>query len=644
MSSFTWIRLQGYQSASFVSPVAVVTTLQLLAPSLPGPRTLPAQTMLTCATISTKGSPVPAPPAPTDISATNLDAPEPTLERTTMICPTQEPSQSQLAALAIPPEVVPNYLSKLSPSTPINIPLLSSYLRDHPDRALVDNLLTGLTQGFRIGFQGPRSPKEYSNLLSARDNPSIISKNILKEVQLGHTAGPFLSPPFPNLQVYPIGVVPKKHSSDWRTIFHLSYPKHHSTSVNAHISPSDYSLHYITVDNAISIIQNLGQGCFMSKLDIKSAFRNIPVHPLDWELLGMKWQGMYYFDTVLPFGLRSAPYLFDQFSCMLEWVIKTKLGIPYVIHILDDFFFVTKPPRSDCLTALCNILCLFTELDIPVAPGKTFPPSTSLEFMGVLLDSNKMEARLPLDKLTRTKEALHKWSHKKSATLKDLQSLIGTLQFACRVVVPGRAFLQRIISLTKGISNSRWHIKLNTEFRKDVSMWLSFLEHWNGVSFFLGDTVLSSPDLQLFTDASGSLGYGGYLNGQWFQSHWLPQHSLNPVTGISIDWQELFAIYIACFLWGPHWSGKRICFWCDNLPVVTIINSKRSKSSRIMDLVRSITILTLVHNFTFTAKHIPGLDNSIADSLSRFQMDRFHSLAPNASPTPCIIPPSAMAI
>ena len=344
---------------------------------------------------------MPAPSAPTDTSATNLDAQEPILERTIMISPTPDPNQSQLAALAIPPEAVPNYLSKLSPS---------SYLHDHPDRAHVDNLLTGLTQGFRIGFQGPRAPQEYSNLLSARDNPSIINKNILKEVQLSHTAGPFISPPFPNFQVYPIGVVPKKHSSDWRTIFHLSYPKHHSTSVNAHISPTDYSLHYITVDNAISIIQSLGQGCFMSKLDIKSAFRNIPVHPSDWELSGMKWQGLYYFDTVLPFGLRSAPYIFYQFSCMLEWIIKTKLGIPNVIHILDDFFFVTKPPRSDCLTALCNILCLLTELDIPVAPGKTFPPTTSLEFMGVLFDSIKMEARLPLDKLTRTKEALHEWS------------------------------------------------------------------------------------------------------------------------------------------------------------------------------------------------------------------------------------------
>ena len=94
---------------------------------------------------------------------------------------------------------------------------------------------------------------------------------------------------------------------------------------------------------------------------------------------------------------------------MIEWIIKNKLGIPNVIHILDNFFFVTSPPRSDCLTALCQILCLFTELNIPVAPGKSFAPATSLDFMGILLDSTRMEARLTLDKLIRTKEALQQW-------------------------------------------------------------------------------------------------------------------------------------------------------------------------------------------------------------------------------------------
>ena len=151
MSSFTWIRLRAYQSPSFVIPVAVVTTLRMRAPSLPGPRT--PKTMLTCATISTKGSPVPAPPAPTDTSATNLDAQQPILERTTTISPTQDPIQNQIAALAIPPEVAPDYLSKLTPSTPINIPQLSSYLHDHLTMyALKISLLVSL-KGLELVFK-----------------------------------------------------------------------------------------------------------------------------------------------------------------------------------------------------------------------------------------------------------------------------------------------------------------------------------------------------------------------------------------------------------------------------------------------------------------------------------------------------------
>lgn len=165
----------------------------------------------------------------------------------------------------------------------------------------------------------------------------------------------------------------------------------------------------------------------MSKLDIKAAFRNIPVHPSDWELLGMKWEGLYFFDMVLPFGLRSAPFLFDQFSSAIEWIIQNKLNIPKVIHILDDFFLVAPPPRANCMTALCKVLHLFTDLNIPIAPGKTFPASTSLEFMGILLDSNAMEAHLRQEKLSPITAALHQWSHKKSAILLELQSLIGTL-------------------------------------------------------------------------------------------------------------------------------------------------------------------------------------------------------------------------
>ena len=73
-------------------------------------------------------------------------------------------------------------------------------------------------------------------------------------------------------------------------------------------------MQYITIDNAVEGILRLGQGSFLAKTDIESAFRLIPLRPSDYELFGMYWQGSYYYDKVLHFGLRSAPYLFNQLS------------------------------------------------------------------------------------------------------------------------------------------------------------------------------------------------------------------------------------------------------------------------------------------------------------------------------------------
>ena len=129
-----------------------------------------------------------------------------------------------------------------------------------------------------------------------------------------------LLPRFSALQCNPIGVVPKKHSTEWRTIYHLSYRP--GDSVNGHIPKDPYSLQYVRVDDAISILKSLGSGAYMAKTDLKSAFRIMPIHWDDWNLLGIYWQSRYYVDLYLPFALRSSPFLFNQISEALEWILK----------------------------------------------------------------------------------------------------------------------------------------------------------------------------------------------------------------------------------------------------------------------------------------------------------------------------------
>lgn len=158
-----------------------------------------------------------------------------------------------------------------------------------------------------------------------------------------------------------------------------------------------------------------------------------------------------------------------------------------------------------------------------------------------------------------------------------------------------------------------------------------------GRGFFLTPSWVDSDTLTLHTDASGTLGYGGILGRKWFQGRWETHQQLN-APGISIAWQELFALVVACHIWGDEFAHKRIVFYCDNASVVSIVNSKRSHIPRVMDLIRHLTLLTLKHNFYPRAKHIKGKRNDMADSLSRFQMQRFFKLAPHADPAPCPVP------
>ena len=122
-----------------------------------------------------------------------------------------------------------------------------------------------------------------NNLISAQQNPEIVSAKISKELAAGRLAGPFDSPPLPNFRVSPLGVVPKKAPGEYRLIHHLSFPR--GASVNDGISTEDTSVQYARVDDAVTMIKQLGQGCFLAKTDIKSAFRIIPILPRDYDLL-----------------------------------------------------------------------------------------------------------------------------------------------------------------------------------------------------------------------------------------------------------------------------------------------------------------------------------------------------------------------
>ena len=132
----------------------------------------------------------------------------------------------------------------------------------------------------------------------------------------------------------------------------------------------------------------------MAKADIKQAYRMVPVYPDDRHLLAVQWEGQTYIDKVLPFGLRSAPLIFTAIADAVQWMMSEK-GVRPVFHNLDDFITLGPPSSHQCQ---CNLqVCKVT--GTPLEEDKCQGPAQVLTFLGIELDTRKMEIRLPVEKL-----------------------------------------------------------------------------------------------------------------------------------------------------------------------------------------------------------------------------------------------------
>ena len=287
------------------------------------------------------------------------------------------------------------YLPLLPPHkvSPIRVDRLRKEASAHPDPWFVDYVLTGIQEGFHVGFNPAlvslRSARQ--NMLSASLQPSVIDDYLRTELAKGRVAGPFSTPPLPNLHVSRFGVIPKKHQPNkWRLILDLSHPEGHS--VNDGVPRDPFSVQYMKVDDIIAGIMSFGRGALLAKFDVESAYRIVPVHPDDRYLLGMQWRGKYFIDMALPFGLRSAPYIFSSVADLAEWILTENYDIGFLLHYLDDFHTLGPPNSSTCQRNLDICVQRFCEWGIPLHPDKLEGPSTRLTVLGIELDSLQLQA------------------------------------------------------------------------------------------------------------------------------------------------------------------------------------------------------------------------------------------------------------
>ena len=287
-----------------------------------------------------------------------------------------------------------------------------------------------------------------------------------------------------------------------------------------------------------------------------------------------------------------------------------------------------------CGTHLQRSLDTCADIGVPMASEKTEGPSQVLTFTGIELDCNRHEARLPREKVEKCVTTIQGFLTKRKVTLRELQSLIGLLNFACSVVVPGRVFLRRLINLTLGIKRSSHYIRLTQEVKKDLRIWHQFLAGFNCQLFFLEEAWHMSPALHFYSNAAKSQGYGIIFGTSWAFGEWPAYWKTK-----DISFLELFPIVLGLRMWCDHLKNQHVIFVSDNESVVHVINKRTAKDKELLSLLPQLVLTCLRYNILFKARHLAGNKNILADSLSQLQVDKFTRLSHGMDQAPTPIPP-----
>jgi hypothetical protein len=358
----------------------------------------------------------------------------------------------------------------------------------------------------------------------------------------------------------------------------------------------------------------------------------------------MKWEGKYYFEIGLPFGLSRSCRNWEEYSVALHQLIEASRTADDLDHYIDDFIIISLYNTTRAHEQIRDILLLSEQLGVPWATDKTEIGKTTIIYLGIQINVVTRTLSLDHSRLQYMNELLLLWVHKFTCTKTELMSLTGILSFASKCVRSGRTFLRRLID-----HQSQWqqlpdHMQLEIPetIRLDVIWWSTFINKWNGQSYMISNKIFDS---HLYTDACVA-GYGAVYEGtSWFYGEWSAseQHDAQRNSRDSMPYKELLSLVKAVSTFGTtgQWQGKYILFHSDCQPVVDCVKKGSSKDKHMMTLIRSLHYISATYDFDFSIEHIRGKENVIADLICRNELVQARQQQPtlDCSPTPvCPIP------
>jgi hypothetical protein len=527
--------------------------------------------------------------------------------------------------------------------TPINISRFKELLANHPHQLFVDSVIHGLTYGF-----WPYAHTHYGSYPTTHDDSGsppktleqadFLRKQIQTEFEANRYSAPFGPELLPGMYSTPILAVPKKPGSDkLRLCNHQSYGEF---SLNSMIKRDDIA--GVVLDG----IRELGESLrlyrrqhgnvrlVVFKSDMKAAYRQMPLHFL-WQIKQIITFGDHRrVDRSACFGNRGSQIIFMAFMGLVTWIAIYVLSIAHLKDYVDDAFSFERegeltfyPPHNTSYpTKQTRLLRLWDELGIPHDKEKQeFGPV--LRIIGFEVDPNAMTVSMDIDARRDLIELIRVFAVAgKKRTLKEFQRIAGHVNWALNVFPLLRPGLSAVYSKTAGKDRDLATLRVNAAVVSEL-IWVA-----RRVEFSSGVYMLKSVEwdprhteshaLSIFTDASAH-GMAIYIPSLKLAL----QCPLPPLASEKhIFFFEALAVCsafhcVTSLIESPH----RLVIYSDNTNTVDIFNSLRACAPYNQLLISAMNVV-LDHNIDFRVLHVRGIDNPIADAISRFKNDLAVSL------------------
>ncbi|XP_043270419.1 uncharacterized protein [Venturia canescens] len=349
--------------------------------------------------------------------------------------------------------------------------------------------------------------------------------------------------------------------------------------------------------------------CYMVTIDLKDAYYLVPIASEHRKYLRFSFQGQIFEFTVLPFGLNCAQLIFTKIMKPTVTFLRKK-GLMSVIYLDDILLFGHSV--TNCLDNANQTIELLEKLGFVINYEKSrLSPSKKCIFLGLCLNSEKMQVELPPDKRLSVLKLIRKYQKTKRCKIRDFASFIGSLGFCCQAATYGWAYLknferEKVRALEKNHGNYEFVIEINPELQADFKWWK------NNILKIVKPIRNSKFSLEIFSDSSLT-GWGAYCKEEKIHGFWSQEERR-----LHINCLELLAAFFALKSFAKNLSDCNLLLRIDNTTAISYINHMGGMGSKkLSEVAKKIWLWCERRNIWLFASYIQSKSNGEADFESR---------------------------